>query len=43
MNELTLYGICLAVTIILLVVVATRKGLEVLLRLILVAPCWRRS
>ncbi len=38
MNEMTIYGICLAVTIILLVVVARRKGLEVLLPLLLVPP-----
>jgi hypothetical protein len=38
MNGLTIYGICLAVTIVLLVVVARRKGIKVLLPLTLVPP-----
>ncbi len=38
MNELIIYGICLAAAIGLLVAVARRKGLEVLLPLILIPP-----
>ncbi len=38
MNELTIYSICLAVTIVLLVGVARCKGLEVLLPLIMLPP-----